>query len=323
MEDQGRELKILIVDDSFEDREILKRYLKTINDYHIETMEARNVKEALGMIQEHSLDLLFVDFNMPGASGLDLIKSLQKNSKFEFPIIMLTGEGSENIAVTAMKMGIGDYLIKDEINSNSIRMAVIGTIDRFRMECFIETQKQLLEVAARTDGLTGLWNRRYFDEQIEIEMERAHRYGLMLSLVIADLDLFKKVNDTHGHLVGDSVLIGFSKVLKQGLRLTDFAARFGGEEFCIILPNIDYKSTLPPICRLASTMREKPFRNDRGDVFHVTASFGIVQYSNEFKSLEMFIEAADSALYHAKKIGRDKVVLLTPEGDFEIGCEKE
>ena len=316
-------LRVLIVDDSFEDREILKRYLKTLEEYQCQVTEAKNGDEAFEMIQKKRPDLLFVDFNMPGTTGLDLLERLRRiNNRFDFPVIMLTGEGSETVAVKAMKSGIGDYLVKDDINPESIRVAVVGSIDRFDMEKTIDAQRRQLEVAARTDGLTGLWNRRYFDEQLEMEIERATRYGLVLSLVMADLDHFKKVNDSFGHLVGDSVLIGFAGVLKQGLRLSDFAARYGGEEFCLIMPNIDLEGAGIAVSRLADALREHQFRNDRGGLFHVTASFGIVQFTKEFSEVANMIEAADKALYHAKEAGRDRVVTLEGDENYKIVNEK-
>ena len=315
-------LRVLIVDDSFEDREILKRYLKTIEEYDCQVEEAKNADAAFEKIMAvPPPDLLFLDFNMPGSTGLELLQRIRRsNNRFNFPVIMLTGEGSENVAVQAMKTGVGDYLVKDEINPESIRVAVISTIERFMMEKTIEEQRRQLEVAARTDGLTGLWNRRYFDEQLEIEIERASRYGLVLSLVMADLDHFKKVNDLYGHLVGDSVLIGFSEVLKQGLRMSDFAARYGGEEFCIIMPNIDLEGSAKAICRLADQLRKKTFRNDRGESFLVTASYGVVMFSKKFETPLQLIEAADGALYHAKNNGRNQAALLEQDSSYSTKC---
>ena len=311
-------LRILIVDDSFEDREILKRYLKGVSEYDCTIFEAKNVEEAIFMIDREMPELAFIDFNMPGQNGLDLLERLCHLDKFDFPIIMLTGQGSENVAVKAMKIGVGDYLVKDEITPQDIRRSLISTLDRFRMVKSIEAQRRQLEVAARTDGLTGLWNRRYFDEQLEIEIERASRYNLTLSLAMADLDHFKNVNDSYGHVVGDTVLIGFSKVLKQSLRMSDFAARYGGEEFCILMPNIELFNAQKAVFRLVEQLKMQPFRDDQGEEFFVTASYGIVQFKKDYATGEDFLEMADKALYHAKENGRNKVVLLHRDGNLEI-----
>lgn len=317
MDQQVQTLRVLIVDDSFEDREILKRYLKKVSEYHFQLTEAKDVEEAIGHINHLPPDLMFVDFNMPGATGIDLLEKLRKFNNYDFPIIMLTGEGSESVAVSAMKIGVGDYLIKDEINPNSVRIAIIATLDRFNMEKTIEAQRHQLEIAARTDGLTGLWNRRYFDEQLELEMERALRYKLVLSLVMADLDHFKKVNDNFGHLIGDSVLIGFAEVLREQLRMSDFAARYGGEEFCVIMPNINLENSILAIQRLQKQLKIKKYRNDKGDPFRITASFGTVVYSNLYPKPEHFLEAVDKALYHAKETGRDRIIAMNHEGVLE------
>jgi diguanylate cyclase (GGDEF)-like protein len=317
MADSRTALNILIVDDSFEDREILKRYLKGVNDYDCTVTEAKNVDEGILAIQKDIPDLMFVDFNMPGASGLDLLDKLRKFNQFQFPIIMLTGEGNEAVAVSAMKMGVGDYLVKDEINPDLVRLAILSTLDRFKMEKTIEAQRRELEIAARTDGLTGLWNRKYFDEQLALEVERAQRYGLVLTLVMADLDRFKDVNDTHGHLIGDAVLVGFSEVLKKDLRLSDFAARFGGEEFCMIIPSNSGKDTALCFKRVAEDFKATKFFGNGAKPFFVSASFGIVQHCSKFDSTEKLIHAADRALYHAKQNGRDKVVLIDEDGKFQ------
>lgn len=322
MAEKVTNLHVLVVDDAFEDREILKRYLKKLEKFNCEFSEAKNVEEALQAIRLNPPDLMFVDFNMPGATGLELLDKIGRKRSFEFPVIMLTGEGNENVAVSAMKSGVVDYLIKDKIGPDSIRVAVIGAMDRFTMEKTIEAQRRQLEVAARTDGLTGLWNRRYFDEQLEMELERAQRYGLMLSLAMADLDHFKDVNDNYGHLVGDSVLMGFGDTLKQGLRLSDFAARFGGEEFCMIMPNIDTYDASLAVCRLAATVRNRPFRNDKGGDFSITASFGIVMTTGRHTSTQSIIDDADKALYTAKEQGRDRVVVCNEDGSFTTVCAK-
>lgn len=318
MGDRVSKLRILIVDDSFEDREILKRYLKGISEYDSTIFEAKNVEEAFFIIGKEMPELAFIDFNMPGQNGLDLLERLRRSDQFDFPIIMLTGQGNENVAVKAMKIGVGDYLVKDEITPQAIRRSLISTLDRFHMEKTIESQRRQLEVAARTDGLTGLWNRRYFDEQLEIEIERASRYGLTFSLVMADLDNFKRVNDSYGHLVGDSVLIGFSNILKQSLRMSDFAARYGGEEFCILMPSVELYNSQKAILRLAEQLKRISFRNDQGEDFFITASFGIVQFRKDYSTSENFLDIADKALYHAKQNGRNKVVLAHSEKKLEI-----
>ena len=318
----SRELHVLIVDDSFEDRAILKRHLLKVEEFRCMVTQAKNVDEALEKVRELPPELMFIDFNMPGANGIDLLHAIRNEKRYDFPVIMLTGEGSENVAVRAMKGGAIDYLIKDEITADTIRMALVGAMERYQMEKTIEQQRRQLEVAARTDGLTGLWNRRYFDEQLELEIERASRYHHMLTLAMADLDFFKKVNDTWGHLVGDAVLMGFAEVLKQDLRMSDFAARYGGEEFCVIMPTVRLEDAAGAICRVLKHLRVKAFRNERGGLFHVTASFGLVQLSDGHTGAADILRDADQALFRAKDTGRNRIVSSLPNGEYATHCEE-
>lgn len=165
-----------------------------------------------------------------------------------------------------------------------------------------------------TDTLTGTLNRRSFDERIEPEIDRAQRYNRPLSLVFADIDFFKKINDTHGHLVGDQVLQAVATCLRDGIRSDiDWVARFGGEEFVIVLPETDEVSAISIAERLRQTINET-VRLPGFPEMTVTASFGVAQYKNGETSLSL-IHRADGLLYRAKEAGRD---CTFPRWDFSI-----
>jgi len=171
-------------------------------------------------------------------------------------------------------------------------------------------RQQKLEYQANTDALTGLANRRAFTTRVEQELARANRYGGELSMLMVDIDFFKKVNDTHGHQVGDLVLKELADIFSRTLRDIDFAARFGGEEFVILLPGINAENALKAAERLRVLVGDARIPLQQGEVVKLTVSIGVASYSvSANNSIEKLIYEADKALYTAKETGRNKVCM--------------
>ncbi|HEY2938979.1 MAG TPA: GGDEF domain-containing protein, partial [Gaiellaceae bacterium] len=156
------------------------------------------------------------------------------------------------------------------------------------------------------DHLTGLANRRRFSESLSLEVSRAERFGGTLSLVLADLDDFKRVNDLYGHQVGDEVLRRFAEIMLESVREFDLAVRHGGEEFAVLLPETDLEGGVKLAERLAEALRGTPFTSRSGETFAVTSSFGVSAYPGS-ASAEQLMLAADRALYRAKKEGKNRI----------------
>ena len=157
-----------------------------------------------------------------------------------------------------------------------------------------------------TDGLTGLYNHRHFQEQLEVEVKRAQRYDLSLSLIMIDLDHFKEFNDTYGHLEGDGLLRKIAQILKSSLRETDLVARYGGEEFSVILPETDKEGASIAAERVRKTISEQTF----GEVgAKMTISLGVASYPDDACLRADLIRQADEALYRAKREGRNRTCL--------------
>ncbi len=175
----------------------------------------------------------------------------------------------------------------------------------------VKKQRERVRQLARRDQLTGLYNRREFEDRFENEFERARRYGMDLSVMMLDLDHFKEVNDTHGHASGDDVLSAVGRVMKSSTRQVDIAGRYGGEEFTMVLPETDLEETRPMAHRLKETIAGLEFEADDGQPFQVTASIGIAEYQSSDGDHEDIIKRADEALYRAKDRGRDRVVLAS------------
>ena len=161
---------------------------------------------------------------------------------------------------------------------------------------------------ATTDGLTELYNHRYFQEQMKMQVEQAKRYDSKFSLIIIDIDNFKKFNDTFGHQTGDAVLRQVAMILKRSVRTTDIVCRYGGEEMSIILPNIDKKEAYSVAEKICSRVSEKTYKSYGNSVSHVTISLGVATFPYDGEDASILIESADKKLYEAKKNGRNRVV---------------
>lgn len=166
-----------------------------------------------------------------------------------------------------------------------------------------------LYAMAVTDGLTKLYVRRYFDLRMEEEIEQARRYDRNFSLLLMDIDHFKKFNDTHGHQTGDAVLRQFAEILQINTRKSDIACRYGGEEMAIILPETALEEAALLANKLCGLIREYAFKGTGPDDLTVTASIGVTQYHADFTSPGEMVEVADQALYTAKELGRNRVEL--------------
>ena len=171
----------------------------------------------------------------------------------------------------------------------------------------LEEKQKELELLARTDALTGLNNHRHFMDQLSCEIKQAVRHNSPLSVMILDLDDFKRVNDTYGHLIGDRVLSTIAELIKQHVRSTDIAARYGGDEFCVALPNTTAPGARGLAKKLCEEIAEVVFSADSEIVFHITCSIGLAQFHKDMKNSLVILKFADQALYKAKSAGRNIV----------------
>jgi len=285
--------KVLVVDDEEIVCELLAGMLKAYGyQAQIET-DGRNVINLLW--QEH-FDVVLLDLMMPDISGFELLRQL-KQSFEELPVIMVTGYGSIETAVDSMQAGAADFVTKP------VTAAVLDIRVKRAIE-YAQTKR-----LANTDGLTGLYNRRSFQERLQQEVDRANRYHRPLSLIMIDIDHFKTYNDTHGHLQGDNILVEVAKTLQRLSRTSDIVARYGREEFAFILPETDSANAEALGKRLQEQVEGCHFLGEAhlpGQT--LTISVGIASYTPP-DTKEALLEAADMALYQAKREGRNRVVV--------------
>jgi len=293
-------MKILIAEDDPISRRILEANLL---EWGYEVMVASDGAEALEIIQQpESPNLIISDWMMPRMDGLALCREIRNVEKSEYIyFIILTAKGEKRDIIEGLEAGADDFLSKP-FNQEEMKYRIrIG-------ERIINLERRIMELA-NTDPLTGLLNRRAFMERVEQEISRAQREKQPFSLVMADIDHFKSVNDTHGHQIGDLVLQRFADQLTASTRPYDLLGRYGGEEFVVCLAGVDglqAASIAERMCRQVEAM-EIMLPDDSRSI-RITASFGTASYSIESESnIDLLIKRADDALYLAKNKGRNCV----------------
>lgn len=267
-----------------------------------------NGREAVQKAKEYSFDILITEMKMPDMSGIEVIRKF-KQIKSEICIIVLTAYGSVETAVEAMKEGAYDYITKP-FNLNEVKLIVDRALERLKL-LKAARDKEIYKELAILDGLTEVYNRRYFDRILAQELNRARRYNHQLSLLMVDIDDFKRYNDTYGHPVGDRVLKQIAKKLLESSRNIDFVTRYGGEEFAIVLPETDKTGASVAATRFLSLITLIKI-DDPKSIFSgkITVSIGLASYPEDALTKEELISKADSALYQAKHLGKNRVCLF-------------
>lgn len=320
---------ILIVDDSKESRDLLKTFLKGAGYKDITTASsAQEAFDALGMKGEHRHNVPFkailMDVVMPEMNGIEACRIIREDAHLaDIPVIMVTAMGEQESLNEAFEAGATDYITKPVKKVELL--ARIRSVLRLNQEMerrkvrekeLIDTLKQLSEanrvltLLSAQDGLTGLANRRHFDEHFSAEWRRAMRDRQPLSLVMVDIDHFKLYNDHYGHQGGDDCLRQVAAIIGQvARRPADIAARYGGEEFVMVLPETPIEGAIRIAEEAAASVRALQLPHAKSLVApHVTVSMGVAcVVPNRETEMKELVERADKALYAAKRQGRDRV----------------
>ncbi len=304
-------IRVLLVEDNPGDVGIIRRALAGYGRVDFAVDSVPSVKECRQTLETAPFDVLLLDYSLPGESGLDFLRSLDESQAVP-PVIMLTGQGDERVAKEAIRSGAYDYFPKDSIESDALGSAILESLEKARLEAEERRQREDDGRLAQVDPLTGLYNRRYLDEALARECNRAKRYGNDLSCLMIDLDGFKQCNDIHGHLEGDALLRQVAAMISSSVRESDVAARYGGDEFCIVLPETSQDQALLLAERLRSEVATIK-RGSNGQSLSIGASIGVFspQRADDLEP-EKIIGFADAALREAKAAGKDQVRAYTP-----------
>ncbi|WP_028840903.1 diguanylate cyclase [Thermodesulfobacterium hveragerdense] len=291
-----------------EDTNLYIKFLSHILEHtKLKVLSFQTVEEALKAFEQNEIDLVITDYILGGGdSGLDLIRSIRENdTREDIPIIVLTGYDTPARRIELFKAGADDYIPKPPLKEE-ILIKIFNHVTKKKVLDRLKKKLKELESLYIKDPLTGLYNRNVIEDFLLKEFEKAKRHKYDIGFIMADLDKFKEINDKFGHLTGDKVIKIFAQIILNNIRTIDYGIRYGGEEFLIVCPHMDYQKAISK----AEEMRKEIEKTDV-DGIKITASFGVTSLDlHPDKSLEELIGIADQALYTAKASGRNTVKFL-------------
>lgn len=291
---QGGRSRVLIVDDDPDFAAIISTALGR------EGMLVRVVHDPsnlLAVLEEYQPDLMLLDVMMPMVSGFDVCRMIRSSAQWQdLPILFLTAQTGLDARLAAFDAGGDDYLPKP--------VATVELLTRVKVR--LERARMLKERADK-DILSGLLIRRAFMEQVKSMHAESVRHNLVYSLSLLDIDHFKKVNDTYGHLAGDRVLAAVGQLLKKRFRVEDIRGRWGGEEFIIAFRHVNKETAKGALERALEELKSVVFEGDHGETFSVSFSAGLVSFPEDGQELEELIKVSDDMLYKSKEGGRSRV----------------
>lgn len=306
-------MKVLIVDDSKVIRMLVAECASSLGH---DVIHAEDGEQAVKYIKDKDIDLVLMDVEMPGMNGFESTLVIRAMEGVDwFPIIFLSTKIDDESFVKGIKAG-GDAYLPKPINPLRLQLTITAMERIYAMRQKLQmaqqellTANKELERLAHYDQLTGLANRRNFDETLECQFKLAKRNKHPLSLIICDIDFFKIYNDNYGHQKGDECLAQVAKVIGDiPYRPTDRACRYGGEEFTVILPDTNLQGGLIIAEKLRLAVFDENIRHEGSKIGScVTLSLGLATYNGQFHTPEEILKAADDALYRAKDQGRNRL----------------
>jgi len=292
--------KILVVEDDTAIRGLIHMYLEKSG---FESYTANSAEEALDILEDQVIGIVLTDIQLPGLNGLELTKIIRRN--YNSDVIIMTGYSLDYTIEEAMARGASDLIIKP-VRLEDLLLR-INVVLKKRSEKK-ENSRKLEELKNLTirDDLTGLFNSRQFYSHISQEVDRSNRYFRPLSLILMDIDNFKLLNDTYGHLFGDKILSGMGDIIKSAIRMQDTAYRYAGDEFTIILPETELEMAIAVAERVRQAIENETQVLSDPRPLKVTVSIGVVEYLTD-EEIKSFVHRADSAMYASKKKGRNSI----------------
>jgi diguanylate cyclase (GGDEF)-like protein len=287
--------KVLIIDDAPDTLEIIEKLLR-FDGYDVIT--ALTGEEGVKKAEEEKPEVVLMDISLPGINGTEALRRIRSINPLQC-VIMLTAYATVDNAIQALKEGASDFVKKPFENEHLIHI-----VNQCLGKCHTLREKEKLEEEVRrlsiTDDLTGLYNHRHFFKTLEAELTRLKRQKTSLSLLMFDVDNFKRYNDLYGHLEGDKVLKKIGEIVKNSIRYNvDSGYRYGGDEFASLLIGATLDQALAIAERIRSSIEQAGFRN-------LTVSIGLAEYEDQF-DLESYVKSADDAMYISKQSGGNRV----------------
>jgi len=302
---------VLVVDDEVSVCTILKEFLIT---HQFNVLVANSGHEALEIVEHQPVDIVITDLVMPRMDGIALTRLIAEYNS-TIPVIIMTGFATIDSAVTAIKAGASDFITKP-FKYNHTLFVIRRVLENQKLRD-LATQSEYFRQLSNTDDLTGLNNYRSFKQILENEINRHLRYKHGLSLIFIDIDNFKAVNDEFGHLVGDQVLLEVAEIMRSSFRSSDILSRYGGEEFCAILPETSGDEAIVVGKRFVETIFNHAFDIQFGEEgLRISVTAGLAVFPDHGGEVKQLIHAADQALYEGKKSGKNCIRVYIPEHQF-------
>lgn len=295
--------RVLVVDDDEDSLSIISEALRW-EGYQVQT--AISGGEALDLIQRWKPDLILLDVNMPGMNGIQTLTDLRRQEQY-VSVMFISGNTSTEHVVRGLDSGADDYIPKP--------FDPLELLARVRTQLRIKDLNDQLRIANEklkelvdTDDLTGLFNMRSIYQRIDTELQRGKRFGRQVCVVMMDMDHFKSVNDGHDHLFGSFVISEVGAIIRRSIRNIDLGARYGGDEFLMVLTETNFEGASKFCERLRANIEKYDFRNGK-DHIRLTASIGfaITSPGDDYTDPQGIVRAADHALYESKRKGRNQV----------------
>jgi len=292
--DEATTFPVLLVEDNRGDARLVEELLKETDTGRFQVLHVERLADARQSLMEKGAGCVLLDLSLPDASRLEALMQLRAAAP-DVPIVILSGLQDELLAVKAVQEGAQDYLVKGRVDGQAIGRSITYAVERKAAELELSHK-------AMHDALTGLPNRTVFLDRLKNALLRAKRHHTLLGVMFLDLDSFKPINDTYGHAAGDRVLVELARRLEGGLRGSDTAARFGGDEFMILCEDVAEQQDVVNIAERILNTIEEPFVVD-DEHLEVQASMGIAIADGQSDTAESLIRNADAAMYDAKQAG--------------------
>ena len=293
----------LLIADS--DPAVLEFLSGLLHEEGYQVTTASDGQEALKLARSGQFQLLLIDPTMPGSDPIALVRAL-RDAVPECDVIVLISQADMGTAIEAMKAGATDYITKPA-HIDHVRIVVAKTLERRRLQQ-LARDGQYYRKLSQVDGLTDLYNHKFFHQLLDAELERAQRYDRKMAVLMIDIDHFKIYNDANGHPVGDLALGKIAWILRSSIRKCDFLARYGGEEFALIVPETDKAVGLRIAERLRKAVEDADFEGESVmPTGRLTISIGVSGYPDDGPTKRDLLARADRALYQAKQSGRNRV----------------
>jgi len=297
--------RILVVDDEAAIGEFLQDVLN-LHGYAVDTLQ--NPVEALQKVSREDYDLVLTDLIMPKIDGIALTNAI-KEMGVDTPVVVMTGFASIDYAVESMKAGAADFITKP-INLDHVLLIIKRVLENRRI-MKMAREGEYYKRISNLDPLTAIGNYRFLEQVLPIELERHKRHNRKLALMIIDIDDFKKYNDTYGHLSGDLILVQVASLLKKSVRNCDFVIRYGGEEFIVVLPEIDPQRARHVGERILRNINHFTFTTPEGlSIGRISVTIGMSTFPKDAEQRKDLMKKADDALYFGKRNGKNSLCLF-------------